>query len=300
MADGPDSLTVAGVAGSLQIHYEIHHPAHHEHNAVGDRHDAVRDVGQGVGHDAVRDVGQDVAGDPAGDESDASPADIPILLVHGFASNSQLNWADTGWLRSIMEAGRSAITVDLRGHGRSTQSHASGDYSPALLAADLVRVMDASGADTVDVIAYSMGCRVALALAEEAPGRVRRLVLGGVGTRELFASWDPEAVERFLVHGEPVDDPLVQSTITIATSVPANDPMALLACIRGMAGPPIEERVPVPTLVVAGERDEVAADAAVLAERIGGSFVPVRKRHHFTTVSSRVFKEAALAFLAER
>ena len=232
---------------------------------------------------------------------EVTPGDRPILLVHGFASNSTLSWVNTGWLTAIEQAGRGAITVDLRGHGESTRLHDAERYSPELMAGDLLVALDAAGvaADTpVDVIAYSMGSRVALALAKVAPGRVRRMVLGGVGTKELFAAWDPDAAEAFLEHGTAAEDKVMQQTLTMAMSVPGNDPLALLACVRGMAGPPITEGAGVPTLIAAGERDEVAADAPQLAALLGAEFVSIPKRHHFSAVSSRVFKEAALEFLA--
>lgn len=242
---------------------------------------------------------RDASGDLIEIHYNVFPGPRPILLAHGFASNSQFNWSDTGWLRAIEEAGRGAITVDLRGHGLSSKSHRRQDYSPTLLAGDLVAVLDAARVDTVDVVGYSMGCRVALALRDMAPTRVRRMVLGGAGTRELFAGWNTAEVEGFLLRDEPVSDALVQSILTIAVSVPGNDPRALLACIIGMAGPPITAPVRVPTLVVAGERDEIASDAHVLATKIGAEFLAVPKRHHFTTVSSRVFKQGALDFLTD-
>lgn len=276
--------------GSLEIRYEVH-------GVAGGVNGAADDELEGEPHGAGE-AGLRTSGDIDGHSHTAVLTEArPVLLVHGFASNSQLSWADTGWLRAFKEAGRTAITVDLRGHGQSTKSHEQQDYSPDLLARDLLAVLDEAGIQSVDVVGYSMGCRVAVALAALAPKRVSRLVLGGVGTRELFASWDSEDVARLLLHGEKVENESVQSTLTIAMSVPGNDPKALLACVRGMAGPPIEGTTGVPTLIVAGERDEVASDAAVLAERMGAEFVSVPKRHHFTAVSSRVFKQAALDFL---
>ena len=44
-------------------------------------------------------------------------------------------------------------------------------------------VLDSAGADVVDVVGYSMGNRVVSALAELAPERVRRVVIGGSGPR---------------------------------------------------------------------------------------------------------------------
>ncbi|NDA48599.1 MAG: hypothetical protein EBY21_15255, partial [Alphaproteobacteria bacterium] len=33
----------------------------------------------------------------------------PILLIHGFASNHAVNWANTLWIKTLTEAGRALI-----------------------------------------------------------------------------------------------------------------------------------------------------------------------------------------------
>ena len=35
----------------------------------------------------------------------------PILLIHGFASTGRVNWWDTGWVKTLTEAGRQVITI---------------------------------------------------------------------------------------------------------------------------------------------------------------------------------------------
>ena len=47
----------------------------------------------------------------------------PILLIHGFASNGKVNWGSTGWIELLTRAGRQAIVIDNRGHGKSTKLH---------------------------------------------------------------------------------------------------------------------------------------------------------------------------------
>ena len=49
----------------------------------------------------------------------------PILLIHGFASNGRVNWWDTGWVKTLVEAGRRVITFDHRGHGHSEKLYDS-------------------------------------------------------------------------------------------------------------------------------------------------------------------------------
>ena len=28
----------------------------------------------------------------------------PVLLIHGFASNGRVNWVDTGWVKTLVDA----------------------------------------------------------------------------------------------------------------------------------------------------------------------------------------------------
>ena len=60
----------------------------------------------------------------------------PILLIHGFASNSFVNWRDTHWVKVLSEAGRQVITIDNRGHGQSEKLYDPEQYSAQLMADD--------------------------------------------------------------------------------------------------------------------------------------------------------------------
>ena len=122
--------------------------------------------------------------------SDADDTRPPVLLVHGFASNAAVTWEGTGWVRALQDAHRSVIDLDLRGHGDSDKPVDADSYAPERLGRDLVAVLDSAEVEVVDVVGYSMGNRVVSALAELAPERMRRVVIGGAGPDELFASWD--------------------------------------------------------------------------------------------------------------
>ena len=50
----------------------------------------------------------------------------PIVLVHGFASNKEVNWVMPGWTTTLRRDGRRVIALDNRGHGQSTKL-----YDPA-------------------------------------------------------------------------------------------------------------------------------------------------------------------------
>jgi pimeloyl-ACP methyl ester carboxylesterase len=44
-------------------------------------------------------------------------SDHPVLLVHGLASSFEHNWRATGWVDILADEGRTALGMDLPGHG---------------------------------------------------------------------------------------------------------------------------------------------------------------------------------------
>jgi pimeloyl-ACP methyl ester carboxylesterase len=230
--------------------------------------------------------------------SEADAALPPVLLVHGFASDAAITWDGTGWVRALEEAGRSTITIDLRGHGASDKPVDAASYAPELLGSDLIAVLDSAGADTVDVVGYSMGNRVVSALATSAPERVRRVVVGGAGPNELFASWAIDDARAVLLRDEAPSDPVIEQVLRPAITAGA-DREALLAVIEGVSGAPLSIPGGIPVLFVAGENDPVPAGAQELAREWGADFVSVPGRDHVSTLTSRAFKSATIAFLAE-
>ncbi|WP_240183756.1 alpha/beta fold hydrolase [Leifsonia aquatica] len=232
------------------------------------------------------------------------PGADPVLLVHGFATTGALTWESTGWVDALVAAGRGVLVPDLRGHGGSEAPHDPEAYSPALLGGDLRAVLDAEGLEDVDVIGYSMGSWAALALAGLVPeipvGRVRRLVVGGIGTVEQFGHWGVSAVQAVLRDGLEMPEPEFALGPLLASlrRAPGVDIEALAACVAGMAQHPLPlGPTGRPTLLVAGEADPVAEDAEQAAALLGARLVRVPRRDHITTLSARAFKQAALPFL---
>lgn len=236
-------------------------------------------------------------GVPIGFQWSAGPR--PVVLVHGFGSNAQMTWVDTGWVRALTGSQRGVLTLDLRGHGMSGKPTQPGAYSLNLMAADVLAAMDAVGLWAVDVVAYSLGSRIALELAQSVPERVVSLVLGGIGTEELFESWNVDSIRSFLQDGAPMDDPLAMRLFSGAMSLPGAEAAALLSCVEGMRGHDVTATAPPQrALVVAGEAD-AAAGGATLAAALGAQFVSIPGRNHMNAVSARSFKQAALEFLDE-
>src|SRR5271168_32182 len=80
----------------------------------------------------------------------------PIVLVHGFASNKEVNWVYPGWVSTLTRAGRRVIALDNRGHGASTKLYDPAAYHTEEMAGDAVALLDHLGVSTADVMGYSM------------------------------------------------------------------------------------------------------------------------------------------------
>lgn len=106
---------------------------------------------------------------------------FPILLHHGFTQSTE-SWRDAGWVEAL--AGRARVILfDCLGHGRSDTPHEIDGYCIPARAAAALAVAEAAGADRFDLFGFSLGGRVAFALAAAHPGRVRGLVIGGMDAR---------------------------------------------------------------------------------------------------------------------
>lgn len=230
-----------------------------------------------------------------GDGADA--AGPPVLLVHGFAADASSTWEGTGWVRALRDAGRPVVAMDLRGHGESDKPIDAGSYAPERLGGDLLAVLDSAGVDRADLVGYSMGNRAISAAVALAPERARRVVIGGAGPHELFASWDLEEARAVLLRDEPSRDPLIERVLRPALAA-GGDREALLACIEGVRGAPLSIRRGIPTLFVAGEDDPVPEGARELALEWDADYVSIPGRDHLSTLTARASKDAVIAFLA--
>lgn len=227
-------------------------------------------------------------------------AGTPVALVHGFASDYQLNWVGSRWQETLVGAGRRVIGLDCRGHGRSDKPHDSGAYGLSVMAADIVRLLDHLAVETSDYIGYSMGGRIGVQLLLDSPSRLGRAVLGGIGWSGAFRNAD--SVARAL-RARQADDPIAQRFLDFAASRPGNDLEALAACILGPNPEPDPVRlgaVAVPLLVVVGDQDDIAEGAPkLIAAMPSARLMMLAGRNHMSAVPAREFKEAALAFLNE-
>ena len=228
----------------------------------------------------------------------------PILLIHGFASSAQINWWDTGWVKTLTDAGRRVITIDNRGHGASEKLYEPSQYTATMMAEDARRLLDHLGIAKADVMGYSMGARITAVLTLHHPERVRRAVFGGLASR-MITGFENSGVIAAGLEAATVDevtDPSARA-FRIFADMTRSDRKALAACMKSSRmklKPEALAKIAVPVLIVAGDQDDTAGDIETLVNVIPGSRgVSLPGRNHMNAVGDRGYKEAVLGFLGE-
>jgi pimeloyl-ACP methyl ester carboxylesterase len=226
----------------------------------------------------------------------------PVLLVHGFGSNSNVNWRATGWINRLRLAGYRVVALDNRGHGQSQKLYEPAAYHPSQMATDAANLLDHLGVEAAGVIGYSMGGRIAAFMAVEHPARVEAAVLGGIAMSLVEGRGGEDAIAEALLapDGEALEDPTGRLYRKFADQT-KSDLRALAACIVGQAhnlNPAELASIVAPVLVAVGTRDDSAGSPAELAALIPhGEALAIPGRDHMLATGDKVFKEGAIKFL---
>jgi pimeloyl-ACP methyl ester carboxylesterase len=229
----------------------------------------------------------------------------PILLIHGFASNMQMNWVGPGWIRLLSENGFRVIAFDNRGHGLSGKLYDPEAYTGPIMAEDARRLLDHLDIEQADILGYSMGARIAAFLGLRHPERVRSAIFAGLGANMVLGIGDPKPIAAALLADDAslVTDPHARAFRIFADQT-KSDRRALAACIMAS-----RDRIPSheiarfrrPVLVAVGAEDTLAGPAKPLADFIpGAEALDIPGRDHMKAVGDRIFKEGVLSFLERR
>lgn len=200
--------------------------------------------------------------------------------------------------RAIAGAGYHVVTLDLLGHGRSDRPLDPKEYSMTAFGHQVVALLDHLGAEQAVIGGTSLGCNVALEVADAAPERVRGLLLEmpvldnalaagliAFGPLMFAARFVPLSVRAVRAVTRLVPRGLVPFWSGILLDTCDQQPAPMAAAIHGIlfgrVAPPSRRRklIEAPSLVVGHPRDPIhpAADAAMLAEELPNSrFVAAR------------------------
>jgi pimeloyl-ACP methyl ester carboxylesterase len=236
------------------------------------------------------------------------------------------------------------IAPDARGHGRSEKPHDPARYGEQRMARDLAVLLNVIGAPEIDLVGYSMGAIVALIYASggehpeehtlgsappsgahpeertpfggtpplgaqagrQAGGRVRRLVVGGVGSGVIECG----GVDRRAVSNESIiealsaEDPstlAAPQALAFRTLADAfgSDREALVAQASSVfRGEIALDRIAAPTLVLAGDADPLAIRPEALVAAMPHATLRILTGNHVEAIADPSFTSSIVDFLA--
>jgi len=220
---------------------------------------------------------------------------LPVVLLHGFATSSARTWWENGWLDLLAEAGRQTVAIDILGHGKAEKPHDPAAYGD-LEGYVAERLPDGP----VDAVGFSMGARLLLGVAIAQPDRFRRIVTMGVG-RNLFERSGSDVVVEAIKAGDAPDNPAAAYFARLAEH-PENDREALIACLQApmrlltaaeLGG------VTASALVVIGERDFCGPADPLVDALPDARLVVLPRTDHFSTPKDFIAMDSALRFLED-
>jgi pimeloyl-ACP methyl ester carboxylesterase len=244
---------------------------------------------------------------------DFDPALPAAVFVHGAAfDHSVWQWQS----RYFANHGFAVLAVDLPGHGKSPGAPRA---TIEAMAHWIVALLDAAGLERAALVGHSMGALATLDAALRYPQRISKLALIGaavpmaVGAAFRAAAQDdsPAGLDMEAVWGHARNVALATSAVPGVTLLGASRQLngrarpgvlhADLEACNGFAPPLADIRaLAVPTLVVAGRRDQMtplAAGQALAREIPGARFIALDAGHSMMSEAPRAIQEALRAFL---
>ncbi|MEV7008275.1 alpha/beta hydrolase [Streptosporangium sp. NPDC051022] len=231
------------------------------------------------------------------------PVDLPpVLLLHGIASNGNGDWVEPGTVSALTDAGRTVVVVDLRGHGDSPAPVSAAETGAPAQAEDVLAVLDGAGVETFDIVGYSMGARLAWAVAEAAPGRVRRAVLGGLSPVEPFTMVDVAALHKAVAEGVQPEDPFTGMIAGLVGSRGPERAPGLALVVEGLAGTPFEPKAwpgTTPPVFVVGQDDMMTQGIERIVDLVGGAELVTVPGDHFGVLTGAEFRGTVVRALGQ-
>lgn len=107
----------------------------------------------------------------------------PVLCLPGLSRNARDFEELADWMASNQGGGRTVITLDYRGRGRSGHDRKWQNYTLATETADILDILTALNIEHAHVIGTSRGGLIAMLIGALRPGILKSVVLNDVGPR---------------------------------------------------------------------------------------------------------------------
>ncbi|GAA4710410.1 alpha/beta fold hydrolase [Pedococcus ginsenosidimutans] len=119
------------------------------------------------------------------DVTDAGPPDGPVVvLLHGWPQDRSA-WGPVA--DRLVGAGLRVLAPDQRGYSPGARPRSTSAYRMSQLVADVLALVDASGAARVHLVGHDWGAAVAWAFAERHPDRLESLTVASTPHHEAMA-----------------------------------------------------------------------------------------------------------------
>ncbi len=226
---------------------------------------------------------------------------VPVLLLHGYATDSFINWVRPGISDALVGAGMRAILLDQRGHGGSDKPHELEAYAGEAMVRDAQALLDHLGIDRCLGAGYSMGARNMLGLLTS-DSRLAAGVLGGIGSNMLHArEWGGFVADAMLTKDKSTITDRIAKSFRDFADLTGADKNAL-AAIQRNPRQPLQglDEIGVPTLVLCGDNDPMIGSPQELADAIPGSRAAIVGGSHLNVVNNPEFHRELVSFLEEQ
>ncbi len=224
-------------------------------------------------------------------------AGTPVILVHGYNAQADLNWRLPGLLSKLEKHFR-VIALDVRGHGLSGKPQDPSKYGVAMVD-DVLRLMDHLKIPKAHLVGYSMGGFITLKFAALYPDRL-------ITAMPCGAAWMPPGdplcdLAREIHRGMMRNDVTLGSLHRFALKA-VTDLEAMGYVAEGFPELAITEAelraIPVPVMAVKGGEEELVLGGGDLKAVLPGyeeTLIPGGR--HSTVIFYRGFHEAILKYL---
>lgn len=212
----------------------------------------------------------------------------PLILLHGNGEDNSYFVYQVAYFSRFYRV----IAIDTRGHGQSPRGTAP--FSIQQFAEDLRGFLDQHDIPKAHILGFSDGGNIALGFALKYPQRVRKLILNG-------ANLDPWGVK---LHVQlPVVLGYHITRLFAGKRSEARQKMELLGLMVNEPhyAPRDLQRLQMPTLVIAGDRDMIRErHTRRIAQSLpNGRLVLLKGNHFVANQNPQAFNRAVEAFLAE-
>ncbi|MEM1021963.1 MAG: alpha/beta fold hydrolase [Pseudomonadota bacterium] len=224
----------------------------------------------------------------------------PVLLIHGFISNAEINWVKGGSVDRLAADGWRVIAPDLRAHGGSARPHEDDAYPDDVLALDQHALLQRLDIEAYHLVGYSLGAITAARMIarEETPQSV---LLAGMGHGLTIPSGRGNAFVDALTGVTPTSDPFAAMVVGYVKRT-KGDPVALAQVMRGRKS--VSETAlsgwDIPCLILNGVDDTDNGSGDALAAMIPGAVSQTIPGNHMDAIFKPDFAAAISEWLRKQ